>query len=297
MPTTPPKTASKRPRRSEAIRRPAHARATTEQVADWHRRVIDRSLRSATKKSIDKGASLIRAATTLLERSNGDGFTVQEVADEAGQSLRTLYQYFESKDDLLLAVFEEAKKVYARMIRDVDRLDRRAARAPGRRGDRRRAHARAQHRRRRRRAGPAAAQAPRGGARAGGPLPGAGAVGVPGRCTATPSAAGGITDRGREQSVYIVTALNSAFITSQTLGNEYGLALPDPLELARFCLQGLGAERDDAWYDAVGRQVQLPPGPLASTPAGSPVIGRRRGGGHGRLTFRAPGWSGIATFR
>ena len=43
---------------------------------------------------------------------------MQEVADEAGQSLRTLYQYFESKDDLLLAVFEEAMKTYARMIRE-----------------------------------------------------------------------------------------------------------------------------------------------------------------------------------
>ena len=65
----------------------------------------------------------------MLERSDGDGFTVQDVADEAGQSLRTLYQYFESKDDLLLAVFEEAMRTYARMIRDAvvdlsDPLDR-----------------------------------------------------------------------------------------------------------------------------------------------------------------------------
>jgi AcrR family transcriptional regulator len=51
-----------------------------------------------------------------LARSNGVRFTVQDVADEAGQSLRTLYQYFESKDDLLLAVFEEAMHTYARVI-------------------------------------------------------------------------------------------------------------------------------------------------------------------------------------
>jgi AcrR family transcriptional regulator len=44
--------------------------------------------------------------------------TVQEVADVAGQSVRTLYQYFESKDDLLLAVHEEAMRTYARLIRD-----------------------------------------------------------------------------------------------------------------------------------------------------------------------------------
>jgi AcrR family transcriptional regulator len=53
----------------------------------------------------------------VLERTNGESLTVQEVADEAGQSLRTLYQYFASKDDLLLAVYEEAMRTYARMIR------------------------------------------------------------------------------------------------------------------------------------------------------------------------------------
>ena len=98
-------------------------------TADWQRRVVGRSLRSATKKSIDRGSGLIAAAATLLERCGGDGFTVQDVADEAGQSLRTLYLYFESKDDLLLAVFEEAIKNYATVVREAiadldDELDR-----------------------------------------------------------------------------------------------------------------------------------------------------------------------------
>ena len=60
--------------------------------------------------------NLISAAAAVLDRCNGEDITVQEVADEAGQSLRTLYQYFESKDDLLLAVFEEAMRTYARLI-------------------------------------------------------------------------------------------------------------------------------------------------------------------------------------
>src|SRR3954454_5123355 len=83
---------------------------------DWHRRVVGRSLKTAQARSIDRGAALIHAAAALLERSDGDGFTVQDVADEAKQSLRTLYQYFESKDDLLLAVFEEAMRTYARVV-------------------------------------------------------------------------------------------------------------------------------------------------------------------------------------
>jgi AcrR family transcriptional regulator len=245
----------------------------TDQGADWHRRVIDRSLRSATKKSIDKGASLIRAATTLLERSNGDGFTVQEVADEAGQSLRTLYQYFESKDDLLLAVFEEAMKVYARMIREsIEAIEGPLERLAG--------------------AVIAAARMPE--RSAGGVDVGLSRLRLKLREVEPELVArsqlpvqsvflslyddaveaGEIVERGRQGSVYIITALNGAIITSQILGNEYSLALPDPHELARFILQGLGAERDDAWFDAVAAQVQLPPGPLASTPRG-----RRSAGG------------------
>src|SRR3546814_16673774 len=84
--------------------------------ADWKRRVVGRWLRTAAERSVDRGLSLINAAVSVIQRSNGADITVQEVADEAGQSLRTLYQYFESKDDLLLAVFEEAMRTYASMI-------------------------------------------------------------------------------------------------------------------------------------------------------------------------------------
>ena len=48
-------------------------------AADWHGRVVRRSLRTATQRSIDRGASLVGAATRLLERSNGDVFTVRIV--------------------------------------------------------------------------------------------------------------------------------------------------------------------------------------------------------------------------
>ena len=150
------------------------------EVADWQRRVVGRSLNDARRRSIDRGARFIRAAAKVLERTNGESLTVQEVADEAGQSLRTLYQYFASKDDLLLAVYEESSGTYARMIRaaiaEVDEpVERLAAgliaatRMPalhGRSG------------RRPRPVAPAAAAQPRR-ARAAGPLPGAGHRGVP----------------------------------------------------------------------------------------------------------------------
>ena len=91
--------------------------APVDEDADWHRRVVGRSLRTAAERSVDRGRTLIVAAAAVLERSDGEDITVQEVADEAGQSLRTLYQYFAGKEDLLLAVFEEAMRTYADLVR------------------------------------------------------------------------------------------------------------------------------------------------------------------------------------
>lgn len=91
---------------------------------NWQRRVVDRSLSKATQRSLDRGAGLIEAAARLMERTKGDTFTVQDVANEAGQSLRSFYQHFGSKDDLFLAVFEEAMRIYAMLLlRDIDRYD------------------------------------------------------------------------------------------------------------------------------------------------------------------------------
>jgi hypothetical protein len=77
-------------------------------------------------------------------------------------------------------------------------------------------------------------------------------------------AAGRILDRGEQQAVYLIMALKGASIISRTLGNEYGLDLPDHPDLARFCMQGLGVDADDAWYTKVSDQVRLPPGPASS---------------------------------
>jgi AcrR family transcriptional regulator len=226
-------------------------------VADWQRRVVGRSLRTATKRSIDRGATLINAAATLLERSNGEGFTVQEVANEAGQSLRTLYQYFESKDDLALAVFEEAMKRYARMIRSsIADLDDPLERLVG--------------------AVVAAASMPAHSSR--GVDVGLARLRLK-LSEAQPelvarshepvtlvflelvqqaAAAGVIADEGDQATVYLIESMNASFIISQTLGNDYGLDLPDPERLARFCLQGLGADLPDGWYRSVTARL-LPP--------------------------------------
>ncbi len=249
-----PKAASKRAR---TVRPPVGpAPEVPDEAADWQRRVVDRSLRTATKRSIDRGATLIRAAATLLEQSNGEGFTVQEVANEAGQSLRTLYQYFESKDDLALAVFEVAMKRYAQMIRtSIADLEDPLERLAG--------------------AIVAAATMPSHSS----PGIDIGLARLRLKLSETQpdlvarshepvnqvfleladdaAAAGMITDHGHA-AAYMIVALNASLITSHTLGNDYGLDLPDPQGLARFCLQGFGAQRPDDWYSSVTRRL-LPP--------------------------------------
>lgn len=230
-----------------------------EAEADWHRRVLGRSLRTAKERSVDRGMSLIQAAATVLDRTNGEDITVQEVADEAGQSLRTLYQYFEGKDDLLLAVFEEAMGTYAHMIRKAiseldDPLDRlagaiiAAVRMPEHSGtgvDRGLARlrlklsevepeliGRAQSR----------------------------VIGLIRELVQDAADAGRIKVTDAEAATFMLLSLNAAFITTGTLGNDAGVSRPDVAGITSFCLQGLGAELDEGWFDRISSGLQLPGG-------------------------------------
>lgn len=82
----------------------------------WRSRVVGRSLGPAADKAIQRGRALITAAARLIQRSGGDDFTMQQLANEAGLSLGLVYQLFSGKDDLLVALFEEAQVVLARLI-------------------------------------------------------------------------------------------------------------------------------------------------------------------------------------
>jgi AcrR family transcriptional regulator len=228
-----------------------------EPMAEWQQRVVRRSLGAATKRSIDRGSSLIRAAAKLLERSNGEGFTVQDVADEAGQSIRTLYQHFESKDDLLLAVFEEAMRTYraliATAIEDLtDPLDRlgggliAALRMPEHSGsgvDRGLARLRL----RLSEVEPALV------ARSQAPV-----TLLLRDLVVTAAEAGRIHTADPEAATFVLLALKSAFITGQTLGNDTAVRLPSVFGLTIFCLEGLGAPVDEAWCTTVDGKLHLP---------------------------------------
>ena len=214
----------------------------------WRARVVDRSLGKATQRSIDRSAELIFAAATLLERSNGDSFTVQDVADTAKQSLRTLYAHFDGKDDLLLAVLEEAMEAYARLLTTAieayeDPLERLAAAVyfATRLWERATRGANVGFSRLRStllESAPeqlAAAQAP--------------VVGLMSRLVNDAAAAGEIRATSPAGATYLLLALLSATGQSHVLGNEYGLDLPDSVEVVEFALRGVGAELPPGWQE------------------------------------------------
>ena len=104
----------------------AGAAAATEPV---RRRdlAVARSLDSARLRSEGRVQRFLDAGFELLARAeSGKEFTVQEVVDRSGQSLRSFYQYFAGKHELLLALFDEA------ILSTADRLEEQLARRPRR---------------------------------------------------------------------------------------------------------------------------------------------------------------------
>src|SRR6516225_3006038 len=83
---------------------------------------VARSLDSARVRSEGRVQRFLDAGFELLASADsGKEFTVQEVVDRSGQSLRSFYQYFAGKHELLLALFDEAIRSTA------DRLEERIA--------------------------------------------------------------------------------------------------------------------------------------------------------------------------
>src|ERR1700690_4453226 len=73
----------------------------------WAERVAERSplMQRSRSRSIEQARVIVQAARTLINRQ-GD-FTTQELVKEAGVALQTFYRYFQSKDQLLLALIED----------------------------------------------------------------------------------------------------------------------------------------------------------------------------------------------
>lgn len=75
--------------------------------ASWRDRAVERSLRGARAKAVSRSDRFIEAATEILSETGRTDFTVQELIERSKTSLRSFYQHFSGKEELLLALFEE----------------------------------------------------------------------------------------------------------------------------------------------------------------------------------------------
>jgi AcrR family transcriptional regulator len=78
---------------------------------------VARLLDTARTRAESRVQRFLDAALELMQDRAGKEFTVQEVVERSGQSLRSFYQYFDGKYELLLALFEESVRATAELIR------------------------------------------------------------------------------------------------------------------------------------------------------------------------------------
>jgi AcrR family transcriptional regulator len=93
------------------------AASSSEEGLTWRELAVARSLDSARARAEQRVKRFLDAAVELMNDGSAKDFTVQEVVERSGQSLRSFYQYFGGKHELLLALFEESVRSAADRLR------------------------------------------------------------------------------------------------------------------------------------------------------------------------------------
>jgi AcrR family transcriptional regulator len=83
----------------------------------WKQRAVERSTKAAKLRAEQRVQRFLDAAQAVIMDKSSTDFTVQEVVDRSGQSLRSFYQHFDGKHELLLALFEDALRRATDQIR------------------------------------------------------------------------------------------------------------------------------------------------------------------------------------
>lgn len=73
----------------------------------WRERAVSRSVDAARTRAEERVQRFLDAAFALVDEKGSTEFTIQEVVERSKQSLRSFYEYFDGKDELVLALFEE----------------------------------------------------------------------------------------------------------------------------------------------------------------------------------------------
>ena len=91
--------------------------STPSEEPAWKQRAVERSTRAAKLRAEQRVQRFLDAAQTIITEKGSTDFTVQEVVDRSRQSLRSFYQHFDGKHELLLALFEDALRRATDQIR------------------------------------------------------------------------------------------------------------------------------------------------------------------------------------
>lgn len=98
---------------------PAADASANDRPVSWREQAVARSLDPARVRAERRVQRFLDAALELMSSDSGKEFTVQEVVERSGQSLRSFYQYFAGKHELLLALFEESVRTTADYLEGV----------------------------------------------------------------------------------------------------------------------------------------------------------------------------------
>jgi AcrR family transcriptional regulator len=91
--------------------------STTSEAPAWKQRAVERSTKAAKLRAEQRVERFLDAAQAIIMEKRTTDFTVQEVVEQSRQSLRSFYQHFDGKHELLLALFEDAMQRSADQIR------------------------------------------------------------------------------------------------------------------------------------------------------------------------------------
>jgi AcrR family transcriptional regulator len=83
----------------------------------WRERAVSRSLDAARSRAEERVQRFLDAAFELIDENGTTEFTIQDVIERSKQSLRGFYEYFDGKDELVLALFEESVREAGEDIR------------------------------------------------------------------------------------------------------------------------------------------------------------------------------------
>ncbi|MCX4831294.1 TetR/AcrR family transcriptional regulator [Streptomyces sp. NBC_01016] len=87
-------------------------------MASWREQAVARTVDPVRARAEQRVQGFLDAALELLAGESGKDFTVQEVVRQSGQSLRSFYQNFGGKHELLLALLEESVFKTATRLRE-----------------------------------------------------------------------------------------------------------------------------------------------------------------------------------